>query len=72
MSKTGAFYLEKQIELADLYAKIEEAVMAIEAAAEMPGFHQLKKEHKETDFYLLKTEAEDFLSIVDDYVRGDK
>ena len=72
MSKTGAFFLEKQIELTDLYAKIEEAVMAIEAAAEMPGFQQLKKAHQTTDFYLLKTEAEAFLSIVDDYVRGDK
>lgn len=71
MSKTGAYYLEKRFEMEDLYAKVEEAVMAINKVEELPGLQQLSSEHRANNFKLVKSELEDFLSLIDDYMRGD-
>tara|TARA_Y100001972_G_C7608343_1_gene304911 strand:+ start:792 stop:1010 length:219 start_codon:yes stop_codon:yes gene_type:complete len=72
MSKSNAYALEKQTELEELYTKVEEAVIAMDQAEELKGFNSLKHEHKDLHFYLIKKDLEEFLSILDDYVRGDE
>ena len=72
MSKVNALSLEKDQELVDLYNELDEARAALDRAKELPGFQQLTKTHKERDFYLLESEMDDFVSLVDDYIRGDE
>tara|TARA_R100000742_G_C4272280_1_gene91411 strand:- start:41 stop:259 length:219 start_codon:yes stop_codon:yes gene_type:complete len=72
MSRTGAYALEKQTELEELYTKIEEAVIAMDQAQELKGFNSIKDEHKDLHFYLIKKDLEEFLSILEDYVKGDE
>tara|TARA_R100000734_G_C3298361_1_gene89306 strand:- start:259 stop:483 length:225 start_codon:yes stop_codon:yes gene_type:complete len=72
MSKVNAYAREKDDELVDLYNKLDEARAALDEAKEMPGFQQLTKTHIERDFFLLESEINDFVSLVDDYIRGDE
>jgi hypothetical protein len=72
MSRTGAYALEKQTELEELYTKVEEAVIAMDQAQELKGFNSIKHEHKDLHFYLIKKDLEEFLSILEDYVKGDE
>ena len=72
MSKVNALSLEKDQELVDLYNELDEARVALDRAKELPGFQQLTKTHKERDFFLLESEINDFVSLVDDYIRGDE
>jgi hypothetical protein len=46
--------------------------VSLDKAKEMPGFQQLTKTHIERDFSLLVSEINDFVSLVDDYIRGDQ
>tara|TARA_Y100001951_G_C11228241_1_gene233015 strand:+ start:571 stop:795 length:225 start_codon:yes stop_codon:yes gene_type:complete len=72
MGKVNAYAREKDDELVDLYNELDEARAALDRAKEMPGFQQLTKTHKERDFFLLESEMNDFVSLVDDYIRGDE
>ena len=72
MSKVNALKMDMDNELVDLYNKLDEARAALDEAKEMPGFQQLTKTHKERDFHLLESEINDFVSLVDDYIRGDE
>ena len=72
MGKVNAYARDKENELADLYNELDEAKAALDRAKEMPGFQQLTKTHKERDFFLLESEMNDFVSLVDDYIRGDE
>jgi len=72
MGKVNAYAREKDDELVDLYDELDEARVALDKAKEMPGFQQLTKTHRERDFSLLESEINDFVSLVDDYIRGDE
>ena len=72
MGKVNAYARDKEDELADLYNELDEAKAALDRAKEMPGFQQLTKTHRERDFSLLESEINDFVSLVDDYIRGDQ
>tara|TARA_B100000424_G_scaffold228766_1_gene190016 strand:+ start:51 stop:275 length:225 start_codon:yes stop_codon:yes gene_type:complete len=72
MGKVNAYAREKDDELVDLYNELDEARAALDRAKEMPGFKQLTKTHRERDFFLLESEINDFVSLVDDYIRGDE
>ena len=72
MSKVNAYARDKDDELVDLYNELDEARVSLDKAKEMPGFKQLTKTHRERDFSLLESEINDFVSLVDDYIRGDE
>ena len=72
MGKVNAYARDKEDELADLYNELDEARASLDRAKEMPGFQQLTKTHRERDFSLLESEINDFVSLVDDYMRGDE
>ena len=72
MSKVNAYARDKDDELVDLYNELDEARVSLDRAKEMPGFQQLTKTHRESDFSLLESEINDFVSLVDDYIRGDQ
>ena len=72
MGKVNAYAREKDDELVDLYNELDEARAALDRAKELPGFQQLTKTHRERDFFLLESEINDFVSLVDDYIRGDE
>ena len=72
MGKVNALAREKDDELVDLYNELDEARAALERAKELPGFQQLTKTHRDRDFSLLESEMNDFVSLVDDYIRGDE
>ena len=72
MGKVNAYARDKEDELADLYNELDEAKAALDRAKEMPGFQQLTKTHRERDFSILESEINDFVSLVDDYMRGDE
>ena len=72
MSKVNAYARDKDDELVDLYNELDNARVSLDKAKEMPGFQQLTKTHRERDFSLLESEINDFVSLVDDYIRGDK
>ena len=72
MGKVNAYARDKEDELADLYNELDEARVSLDRAKEMPGFQQLTKTHRERDFSLLESEINDFVSLVDDYIRGDQ
>ena len=72
MGKVNAYAREKEQELVDLYDELDEARIALERVKELPGFQQLTKTHRERDFFLLESEINDFVSLVDDYIRGDE
>jgi hypothetical protein len=72
MGKVNAYARDKDDELVDLYNKLDEARVSLDKAKEMPGFQQLTKTHRERDFSLLESEINDFVSLVDDYIRGDQ
>jgi hypothetical protein len=71
MSKSNEYALEYDNKLKELYSKVEEAVIAIDKVEELEGFQLLRKQHKEIDFDLLKKQTEEFLSLIDDYIRGE-
>ena len=58
--------------LGALFEITDECVRALDRAKEMPGFQQLTKTHRERDFSILESEINDFVSLVDDYMRGDE
>ena len=70
MGKVNAYARDKEDELLDLYNELDEARVSLDRAKEMPGFQQLTKTHRERDFSLLESEINDFVSLVDDYIRG--
>ena len=72
MGKVNAYARDKEDELLDLYQQLDEARVSLDRAKEMPGFQQLTKTHRERDFSLLESEINDFVSLVDDYIRGDQ
>ena len=72
MSKVNAYARDKDDELVDLYNELDNARVSLDKAKEMPGFKQLTKTHRERDFSLLESEINDFVSLVDDYIRGDQ
>ena len=72
MGKVSAYARDKDDELVDLYNELDEARVSLDRAKEMPGFQQLTKTHRERDFSLLESEINDFVSLVDDYMRGDE
>ena len=72
MGKVNALAREKDDELVDLYNELDEARAALDRAKELPGFQQLTKTHRDRDFSLLESEMNDFVSLVDDYIRGDE
>jgi len=72
MGKVNAYAREKDDELLDLYNEVDEARVTLERAKELPGFQQLTKTHRERDFSILESEINDFVSLVDDYIRGDE
>ena len=72
MSKVNAYARDKDDELVDLYNELDNARVSLDKAKEMPGFQQLTKTHRERDFSLLESEINDFVSLVDDYIRGDE
>ena len=72
MGKVNAYARDKEDELADLYNELDEARASLDSAKEMPGFQQLTKTHRERDFSILESEINDFVSLVDDYMRGDE
>ena len=72
MGKVNAYARDKDDELVDLYNKLDEARVSLDRAKEMPGFQQLTKTHRERDFSLLESEINAFVSLVDDYIRGDQ
>ena len=72
MGKVNAYARDKDDELVDLYNELDEARVSLDRAKEMPGFQQLTKTHIERDFSLLVSEINDFVSLVDDYIRGDQ
>ena len=72
MGKVNALAREKDDELVDLYNELDEARAALDRAKELPGFQQLTKTHRDSDFSLLESEMNDFVSLVDDYIRGDE
>ena len=72
MGKVNAYARDKEDELADLYNELDEAKAALDRAKEMPGFQQLTKTHRERDFSILESELNDFVRLVDDYMRGDE
>ena len=72
MGKVNAYAREKDDELVDLYNEVDEARAALDRAKGLPGFQQLTKTHRERDFSLLESEINDFVSLVDDYIRGDQ
>ena len=72
MGKVNAYAREKEQELVDLYDELDEARIALERVKELPGFQQLTKTHRERDFSILESEINDFVSLVDDYIRGDE
>ena len=72
MGKVNAYARDKDDELVDLYNKMDEARVSLDEAKEMPGFQQLTKTHRERDFSLLESEINDFVSLIDDYIRGDQ
>ena len=72
MGKVNAYARDKEDELLDLYNELDEARVSLDRAKEMPGFQQLTNTHRERDFSLLESEINDFVSLVDDYIRGDQ
>ena len=72
MGKVNSYARDKDDELVDLYNELDEARVSLDKAKEMPGFQQLTKTHRERDFSLLESEINEFVSLVDDYIRGDE
>ena len=72
MGKVNAYARDKEDELLDLYNELDEARVSLDKAKGTPGFQQLTKTHRERDFSLLESEINDFVSLVDDYIRGDE
>ena len=72
MGKVNSYARDKDDELVDLYNELDEARVSLDKAKEMPGLQQLTKTHRERDFSLLESEINDFVSLVDDYIRGDE
>jgi hypothetical protein len=70
MSKSNAYAMEYDQNLEELYSKVEEAVIKIDEAEKLEGFKTLRKQHREIDFDLLKKDLSEFLSLIDDYIRG--
>jgi hypothetical protein len=71
MSKSNAYALDYENNIKELYSKVEEAVIAIDKVEELEGFKLLRKQHRDIDFDLLKKNTEEFLSLIDDYIRGE-
>ena len=71
MSKSNAYAQEYDDNLKDLYSKIEEAVIKIDEAEKLEGFKTLRNQHREIDFDIVKKDLSEFLSLIDDYTRGE-
>jgi len=61
----------KDEELCSLYAGVEEVKSTLESLRDCPGFWFLTKEDRETTTSII-SDVESFLSVIDDYIRGDK
>ena len=57
--------------LKELYSKVEEAVIKIDEVEKLEGFKSLRKQHREIDFDIIKKDLSEFLSLIDDYTRGE-
>lgn len=71
MSKSNAYAMDYDDNLKELYSKVEEAVIKIDEVEKLEGFKSLRKQHREIDFDLLKKDLSEFLSLIDDYTRGE-
>lgn len=71
MSKSNAHAMDYDDNLKELYSKVEEAVIKIDEVEKLEGFKSLRKQHREIDFDLLKKDLSEFLSLIDDYTRGE-
>tara|TARA_A100001015_G_C14492180_1_gene519663 strand:- start:234 stop:452 length:219 start_codon:yes stop_codon:yes gene_type:complete len=71
MSKSNAQAQEYDDNLKELYSTVEEAVIRIDEAEKLEGFKTLRKQHREIDFDIVKKDLSEFLSLIDDYIRGE-
>jgi pyoverdine/dityrosine biosynthesis protein Dit1 len=71
MSKSNAYALDYDDNLKELYSKVEEAVIKIDEVEKLEGFKSLRKQHREIDFDIIKKDLSEFLSLIDDYTRGE-
>ena len=58
-------------EICSLYNEVEEVKSMIEELRNSPGFWYLSQEDRATTTSLV-SDVESFLSVIDDYIRGDK
>jgi pyoverdine/dityrosine biosynthesis protein Dit1 len=71
MSKSNAHAMDYDDNLKELYSKVEEAVIKIDEVEKLEGFKSLRKQHREIDFDIIKKDLSEFLSLIDDYTRGE-
>ncbi len=71
MSKSNAHAMDYNDNLKELYSKVEEAVIKIDEVEKLEGFKSLRKQHREIDFDIIKKDLSEFLSLIDDYTRGE-
>tara|TARA_S200002703_G_scaffold70174_2_gene60794 strand:+ start:458 stop:676 length:219 start_codon:yes stop_codon:yes gene_type:complete len=71
MSKSNAHAMDYNDNLKELYSKVEEAVIKIDEVEKLEGFKRLRKQHREIDFDIIKKDLSEFLSLIDDYTRGE-
>lgn len=71
MSKSNAHAMDYDDNLKELYSTVEEAVIRIDEVEKLEGFKTLRKQHREIDFDIVKKDLSEFLSLIDDYIRGE-
>ena len=71
MGKAKELAQTKDEELCSVYSEVEEVKSMMEGLRDSPGFWYLAKEDRETTTSLI-SDVESFLSVLDDYIRGDK
>tara|TARA_E500000318_G_scaffold6883_1_gene6447 strand:+ start:116 stop:334 length:219 start_codon:yes stop_codon:yes gene_type:complete len=71
MSKSNAHAMDYNDNLKELYSTVEDAVMKIDEVEKLEGFKNLRKQHREIDFDIVKKDLSEFLDLIDDYIRGE-
>ena len=46
-------------------------VFKIDEVEKLEGFKNLRKQHREIDFDIVKKDLSEFLDLIDDYIRGE-
>ena len=71
MGKAKELAQTRDEEISSLYSEVEDIKLKLDALRDSPGFWYLSQEDRETTTSIT-SDVESFLSVIDDYIRGDK